>query len=71
MLSHFQWKELRNNLVRQEWEISFFFEGTYYRGTYFKDGSIEWHTLPKTDDDRRKLELQVHDLMLYHVYEDH
>lgn len=71
MLSHFQWKELRNNLVRREWSFSFYFEGTYFTGVYHKDGSIDWGDLSLSDERKKRLEPQIHDLMLYHVYEQH
>ncbi|MFC5713587.1 YheE family protein [Thalassorhabdus alkalitolerans] len=70
MISHFQWKELRNNLVRREWAFSFYYKGTFYKGTYYKDGTIEW-TLKEPENEKEKVEQQIHDLMLYHIYEDH
>ncbi|MBU8905424.1 YheE family protein [Desertibacillus haloalkaliphilus] len=71
MISHFQWKEIRNNLVRREWEFSFFYAGTYFQGRYHKDGTIEWPTASPNADVIKTIEMQIHDLMLYHVYEDH
>ncbi|MEB1807966.1 MAG: YheE family protein [Bacillaceae bacterium] len=71
MISHFQWKELRNNLVRQEWEFSFFYKGEYFLGVYYQDGSISWSDPAPKEEERKQLELQVHDLFLYHVYEEH
>ncbi|WP_209124331.1 DUF5342 family protein [Alkalihalobacillus sp. BA299] len=71
MISHFQWKELRNNLVRQEWEFSFFYKGNYFRGMYYKNGAIEWSETTPTEAEKKQLEMQVHDLFLYHVYEEH
>jgi hypothetical protein len=71
LISHFQWKELRNNLVRREWAFSFFYAGSYLTGTYHKDGSIDWNHPVPTEDKKKELEPKVHDLMLYHVYEEH
>ncbi|GAE35657.1 DUF5342 family protein [Halalkalibacter akibai] len=71
MISHFQWKELKNNLVRSEWAFSFFHEGHYYTGTYFKDGSINWNQDTLTLEKKKLLEPKLHDLMLFHVYENH
>ncbi|WP_017728707.1 YheE family protein [Halalkalibacterium ligniniphilum] len=69
MISHFQWKERRNNLVRREWTFSFFHAGTYYTGIYFKDGSITWNQPDPATEQQPLFESQIHDLMLYHVYE--
>lgn len=71
MISHFQWKEIKNNLVRQEWEFSFFYKGAQQRGMYFKDGSIQWYPPEPAEKERKALESQVHDLFLYHIYEQH
>ena len=71
MLSHFQWKELRNNLVRREWSFSFYFKGTYLTGVYHKDGTIDWGHVEISDEKKNILEPQIHDLMLFHVYEQH
>ncbi|ARK29150.1 YheE family protein [Halalkalibacter krulwichiae] len=71
MLSHFQWKELRNNLVRREWAFSFFFDGNYITGIYHKNGEIDWGEANLTSNQKEILEPQIHDLMLYHVYEQH
>ncbi|MCL7747022.1 YheE family protein [Halalkalibacter alkaliphilus] len=71
MLVHFQWKELRNNLLRREWAFSFFHEGQYMSGIYYKNGSIKWGDSNVSSQKKEKLEPYVHDLMLYHVYEQH
>ncbi|MDT8862043.1 YheE family protein [Alkalihalobacillus sp. MEB130] len=71
MLVHFQYKELRNNLLRREWSFSFFYEGRYMTGTYYKDGRIKWNDDDLTLEKKEKLEPHIHDLMLYHVYEEH
>ncbi|MBU9711284.1 DUF5342 family protein [Evansella tamaricis] len=71
MLSHFQLKEIKNNLLHQEWTFSFFYKQKRYEGKYFKDGSIKWSFFEGTEKDKQYLETCVHDLMLYHVYEEH
>ncbi|TWI56194.1 YheE family protein [Halalkalibacter nanhaiisediminis] len=71
MISHFQWKELRNNLVRREWTISFFHKGQYITGIYHQNGTIAWNESLLTNDSKKELEPQIHELMLYHVYEEH
>ncbi|MFB5663170.1 DUF5342 family protein [Alteribacillus sp. HJP-4] len=69
MISHFQWAERINNLVRKEWSFSFYFKGTYFTGIYNMDGTIDWNgSVPA---EHEKLEAGLHDLFLYHVYEDH
>ncbi|UTR09209.1 YheE family protein [Evansella sp. LMS18] len=72
MISHFNYKEIKNNLINQEWSFSFFYKQKRYTGKYYKDGSIKW-TSPEdiNEEDRKFLETAIHDLMLYHVYEDH
>ncbi|MBU9720744.1 MULTISPECIES: DUF5342 family protein [Bacillaceae] len=71
MLTHFQYKEIKNNLINQEWNFSFFYKQKEYNGTYFKDGSITWKSAITDDKEKSFLESCVHDLMLYHVYEEH
>ncbi|PSL45175.1 hypothetical protein B0H94_107180 [Salsuginibacillus halophilus] len=71
MISHFQWKEMKNNWLNREWSFSFFYQGKMHRGTYYKDGTITWQTTAPKESDRADLERHIHDLMLYHVYEDH
>lgn len=71
MLSHFQYKEIKNNLINREWSFSFFYKQKRYIGTYYKDGSISWGNSIIEKPEKEFLESCVHDLMLYHVYEDH
>ncbi|WP_332694080.1 DUF5342 family protein [Halalkalibacter lacteus] len=69
MIAHFQWKS--NNLVLREWSFSFFHEGQYITGMYYKDGQIDWGPSALTAKTKMKLKPYIHDLMLYHVYEQH
>lgn len=72
MITHFQLKEIKNNMINQEWEFSFHYNKTLFRGKYFKDGHIKWLSPTSIEqEDERFLTSCVHDLMLYHVYEDH
>ncbi|WP_018924229.1 YheE family protein [Salsuginibacillus kocurii] len=71
MITHFQWKELKNNWINREWSFSFFYRGTFLKGKYYKDGTIEWVSDKPPETEQSTIESQVHDLMLYHVYEDH
>lgn len=71
MLSHFQWKPLNKNLLKLSWEFSFYYHGTYYQGVYYNNGNIEWFHTELEEETRKVLEAKVHELMLYHVYEEH
>lgn len=72
MITHFQLKEIKNNMINQEWKFSFFYKKEAYKGNYFKNGEITWIQPSLIDkEDKVFLESCVHDLMLYHVYEDH
>ncbi|TMW74032.1 DUF5342 family protein [Alteribacter natronophilus] len=74
MLSHFHYTEIKNNMINREWGFEFYYRQTKHKGKYFKDGTIEWiqpGPSELTEKDRTFLETCVHDLMLYHVYEDH
>ncbi|MFB4163721.1 DUF5342 family protein [Alteribacillus sp. JSM 102045] len=71
MITHFQWSERKNNWLRKEWKFSFFFKGNYFNGIYFKDGTIEWAGNTPPSNDLKNIEAQVHDLVLYHIFEDH
>ncbi|MDA3128574.1 DUF5342 family protein [Aliibacillus thermotolerans] len=70
MISHFQWQEKKNNLLQKEWAFSFYYQGKYLTGTYLQTGKITWDNEPSSLD-KEKLEASIHDLMLYHVFEDH
>jgi hypothetical protein len=68
LIQHFQWKES----PPFGWTFSFYYKQTRLKGTYQKDGVIKWHQPEQLfEEDRLLLESAVHDLMLYHVYEDH
>lgn len=70
MVSHFQWKE-KNYIGNKKWELSFYFKGRYYTGTYVQTGEITWDSNEPPSKEKEQLEAYIHDLMLYHVYEDH
>ncbi|WLR51453.1 DUF5342 family protein [Bacillus tianshenii] len=67
MISHFQYKERSKGLAG--WSFSFFYQGTRYSGIYHRDGRIEWHQPAPGEKDIEKLRSQLHELMLFHVYE--
>lgn len=67
MITHFQWKSLYGNGELPGWSFSFFYNKQRYTGIYHKNGQIEW-TGPEPDDSQTVAK-QIHELMLYHVYE--
>ncbi|PRO64651.1 DUF5342 family protein [Alkalicoccus urumqiensis] len=67
MIQHFQWKAHRPS----GWSFSFYHQGARYRGFYHRDGTIRWDQPETRPEKAETLEGQIHDLMLYHVYEDH
>ncbi|SDH55413.1 hypothetical protein SAMN05192534_10743 [Alteribacillus persepolensis] len=71
MISHFQWRERKNNWLNKEWYISFYFRGVHYKAIYYKDGSIQWQTQKPPSDAQEVITEQIHDLVLYHIFEDH
>lgn len=69
MIQHFQFKNMYENNQLPGWTFSFYFSGTKYTGIYHKDGRIEW-TCPNPSADKEEiLKKQLHELMLFHVYE--
>ncbi|QOR67384.1 YheE family protein [Cytobacillus suaedae] len=69
MITHFQWKPLFDNAQIPGWRFSFFFKGTGYNGIYHKDGQIEWNSEIPSEEYEHQLKSQIHELMLFHVYE--
>lgn len=69
MLTHFQYKSLYENTELPGWHFSFYYLKQRYTGIYKQNGGIEWTETKPTEDDREKLEKQIHELMLYHVYD--
>lgn len=51
------------------WHISFYYKKQKYNGIYHQDGKIEWTDHQPTAEDLQKLEKQIHELMLFHVYD--
>lgn len=69
MIQHFQFKNMFENKQLPGWMFSFYFSGTKYTGTYHKDGRIEWTGPIPPSDKEEILKKQLHELMLFHVYE--
>ncbi|MFT4417073.1 YheE family protein [Fredinandcohnia humi] len=69
MISHFQWKPLFKSRKIPGWSFSFFLHGIKYTGTYNKDGSIDWNGVQPDSSILEDITKQIHELMLFHVYE--
>ncbi|CAM3943783.1 DUF5342 family protein [Alkalicoccus chagannorensis] len=65
MIEHFQCRRR----PPYGWQFTFYYKQTRHRGIYHQDGRIEWRQ--PEEPEKESLEHAVHDLMLYHVYEDH
>jgi hypothetical protein len=51
------------------WTFSFYFNKHKYTGSYHQNGDIQWTSLPPNTEDEPKLKKQIHELMLFHVYD--
>lgn len=69
MIMHFQYKPLFENTNIPGWNISFYFKKQRYTGVYHQTGDLEWTSNPPAEEDLKALTSQIHELMLYHVYE--
>ncbi len=69
MFSHFQYKSVGLKARKPKWEISFFYQGSYYRALYLHDGQFDWFEPAPPKSEQEKLQSQIHELMLFHVYE--
>ncbi|MBT2691113.1 YheE family protein [Bacillus sp. ISL-47] len=68
MLTHFQFKPLYENKQLPGWTFSFYFQKQKIAGIYHPDGKIEW-TSGKPGSQAEDLKSQIHELMLFHVYD--
>lgn len=67
MITHFRYKPLFENAQLPGWGISFYYKQKYYQAEYKKNGEIKWlGEVPKEIGD---IEKEIHELMLYHVYD--
>ncbi|NRD78341.1 YheE family protein [Bacillus sp. BRMEA1] len=69
MIMHFQYKPLFQNKNIPGWTISFYYQKQHYTGIYHQSGKIEWTSVPPMQEDLEGLASQIHELMLFHVYE--
>ncbi|WP_282173819.1 YheE family protein [Cytobacillus firmus] len=68
MLTHFQFKPLYENKQLPGWTFSFYFKKQKVTGIYHPDGKIEWISGDPAGQEE-DLKSQIHELMLFHVYE--
>ncbi|MGJ7919400.1 YheE family protein [Neobacillus sp. LXY-4] len=69
MLQHFQFQSLFENSQIPGWKFSFYYNKQLFSGIYHQSGKIEWTSTEPDELDKGKLTAQIHELMLFHVYE--
>lgn len=70
MLQHFQFHPLYKDKRIPGWTFSFYFYGKKFEGIYHQDGKIEYTSDKPDTENANGLEKQIHDLMLFHVYDE-
>ena len=69
MLMHFQVQSLFLDKRVPGWTFSFYYKQNRYQGVYHRNGEIEWKSFKPEKNALDALTKQIHDLMLYHVYD--
>jgi hypothetical protein len=69
MITHFQFKPLFEKKNIPGWNFSFYYKKHRYTGVYHQTGMIEWTSITPEQEEIQALKSQIHELMLYHVYE--
>lgn len=69
MITHFQYKPLFENKDMPGWHVSFYYKKLHYTGIYHSNGSIEWTSSTPPADSESAIKAQIHELMLFHVYD--
>jgi hypothetical protein len=69
MIAHFQFKPMYQNQQLPGWTFSFYFKQQKFTGIYHPNGDIEWTSSFSENMDELSLKKQIHELMLYHVYD--
>ncbi|MGD6801459.1 hypothetical protein FZC79_12550 [Rossellomorea vietnamensis] len=69
MIQHFQFRSMYENKKLPGWTFSFYYKGTRYEGSYHKNGTIEWKEAQPPSEEEEIIQKQIHELMLFHVYE--
>ncbi|NYV66755.1 DUF5342 family protein [Bacillus sp. Gen3] len=71
MIQHFQFQSLYKHEQLPGWNISFYFNKEKMEGIYHPDGRIEWQQRYTFDEGvEEKIKGRIHELMLYHVYDN-
>lgn len=70
MITHFQFQPLYQNSQLPGWKFTFYFKKQPFSGIYHQSGEIEWTSIKPKEEDELKLAPRIHELMLYHVYEN-
>lgn len=66
-MQHFQFQPHYADARIPGWKFSFYSAKRLYTGIYHSDGKVSWTGDPP--EDCTNLEKQVHDLMIFHVYD--
>lgn len=69
MITHFQYKSIYQHEQLPGWTFSFYFQKQKFSGVYHQNGSIEWTSNCPKHEDETLLKEQIHELMLFHVYD--
>lgn len=51
------------------WHFSFYYKKQKFTGIYHQNGDIQWTADQPSDEHAEYLKEQIHELMLYHVYD--
>jgi hypothetical protein len=68
MISHFQFQSIYEKQQLPGWSFSFYYQKQKFTGIYHPNGKIEW-TSAVPQENESSLKGQIHELMLFHVYE--
>ncbi len=69
MITHFQYKSIYENKQLPGWTFTFYFKKQKYSGIYHPTGKVEWTSTTPQTVDIPLLERQIHELMVFHVYD--
>ncbi|HYK75042.1 MAG TPA: YheE family protein [Pseudoneobacillus sp.] len=69
MITHFQYKSIYQHEQLPGWTFSFYFQKQKFSGVYHQNGLIEWTSNCPNTEDETLLKGQIHELMLFHVYD--
>lgn len=69
VITHFQFKTLFENKEMPGWHFSFYYKKQKFTGIYHQNGDIQWTSEQPLDTDLDQVKEQVHELMLFHVYD--